>query len=97
MSTNTSSIESLLTIIKNLEQKVDTLTTNQTQQKPAYKPNEDTFNPRTGKPWKRYCWSCGYVSHLGKHCPYKKQGHKDEATFKSRMGGNNLNYFPIKK
>ena len=27
---------------------------------------DNTANPRTGKPFKRYCFSCGYCQHWGK-------------------------------
>ena len=53
--------------------------------------NQNLINPRTGQPYKRYCWSCGCCSHWGKNCPKKNRGHKDDATFKNRMGGSNKN------
>ena len=49
------------------------------------------INPKTRLPWKRYCWTCGCCSHWGKNCPNKKKGHKNEATFRNRMGGSNKN------
>ena len=49
----------------------------------------DQINPKTGQPWKRYCWSCWCCPHWGKNCPDKKEGHKNEATFKNRMEGSN--------
>ena len=52
----------------------------------------DDFNPKTGQPWKRYCWSCGCCPHWSKYCTDKKKGHKMEATFKNRMNGSNANY-----
>ena len=33
----------------------------------------------------KYCWSHGAWNHLGKNCVNKKDGHKDEATFKNKM------------
>ena len=48
-------------------------------------------NPKTGLPWKRYCWSCGCCAHWGRNCPVKKRGHQDDATFKTRKGGSNDN------
>ena len=53
--------------------------------------NTSTVNPRTGKPWRRYCWSCGCCTHWSKNCPQKKSGHKDDATFRNRMAGSNAN------
>lgn len=38
----------------------------------------------------KYCWSCGAWNHLGKNCRFKKEGHKDEATFENKMGGSTL-------
>ena len=35
----------------------------------------------------KYCWSHGACAHWGKDCRDKKPGHKDEATFKDKMGG----------
>ena len=40
------------------------------------------LNPKNGKPWKRYCWTCGCCDHWGKLCPNPATGHKNEATFK---------------
>ena len=51
------------------------------------KNGDPTVNPRTGKPWRRYCWSCGCCDHWGRNCPNRKRGHKVDATFKNRMGG----------
>ena len=51
----------------------------------------DSINQKTGKPWRRYCWTCGSCPHWGRHCPQKKPGHKDEATFRNRMNGSNKN------
>ena len=34
---------------------------------------DSTANPRTGKPFKRYCFSCGYCQHWGKNCPTKNR------------------------
>ena len=49
------------------------------------------LNPKTGKPWRRYCWTHGCCTHWGRLCPQKKAGHKDDATFRNRMGGSNEN------
>ena len=49
------------------------------------------INPKTGRPYQRYCWSCGCCTHWGRNCPKKKKGHRDEATFRNRMGGSDVN------
>ena len=46
-----------------------------------------TVNPKTGKPWKRYCWTHGCGTHWSDKCQSPAPGHKNEATFKNRMGG----------
>ena len=56
--------------------------------------NNSIMNPRTGKPFKRYCFSCGYCQHWGENCLTKKSGHQNDATFKNRMGGSNDNCMP---
>lgn len=35
----------------------------------------------------KYCWSHGLCNHFSKDCRSKKDGHKDEATYKNRMNG----------
>ena len=35
----------------------------------------------------RYCWTHGGCSHLSKDCRFKANGHKDNATFRNKMGG----------
>jgi hypothetical protein len=43
-----------------------------------------------------YCFSCGYdlpPKHDSKTCKWKKEGHKDSATIKNKMGGSERNCF----
>ena len=77
----------LLHLIEKLTQKVDALSSNSRPQ---------DINPKTGKKFKRYCWSCGCCTHWGKNCLKKKQGHQDATNFKNRMGGNNRNCLPAR-
>ena len=49
------------------------------------------INPRTGQSWKWYWLPCGCTTHWSKTCSRKKKGHQNDATFKNRMGGSNLN------
>ena len=84
---NEVTIETLLQMIEKLSTKVDEL-----------KRLADTdINPRTGKKFKRYCWTCGRCPHWGKDCPLKKPGHQDTANFKNCMGGINKNCLPAKQ
>ena len=53
-------------------------------------------NPRTGKQWKRYCWTHGCCNHWGRDCNNKTTGHKDDATFRNRMGGSDANCLPTR-
>ena len=89
---------SLVQMFKKLEQKVDNLNTQQPVPIPPvpappnpnnrrYNSTTDLFNPRTGKPWKRYCWSHGYTTHNGRNCPNPKPGHITNANFQNRQGG----------
>ena len=50
------------------------------------------INPKTWLEWEHYCWSCGCCLHWGQICPSKKRGHKNEATFRNRMGGSSENF-----
>ena len=77
----------LLPLIKQLTKKVDQLVC--TQATPLI-----SINPKTRKPFKRYCWSCGCWDHWGKNCPNKKPGHQDSVTFKDRKGGSNKDCLP---
>ena len=79
------STAAILDLIAKLTTKVDAL---------GNQANSGDINPRTGKKFKRYCWSCGCCQHWGKDCPTKKTGHKDDANFKNRMGGSNRNCLP---
>ena len=53
-----------------------------------------TINPKTGRAFKRYCWSYGCCVHWGRHCTVKKRGHKDDASFKDRKGGSDKDCMP---
>ena len=81
----------LLTFLQTFQHKVDRLETNSPSTNIA---TTSTINPKTGKDFKRYCFLCGCCPHWGKHCPTKKSGHKDDATFKNRMGDSNENSMP---
>ena len=77
----------LFTMMRELNKKVDQMLENNTKK-------NFVMNPRTGKPFRRYCHSCGCCDHWGKHCKHKKPGHQDNATFKNRMRGSDLNCLP---
>ena len=78
-------MDTLLTTIQDLKKEITTLkgSRNNTINK--------EINPRTGKPWRRYCWTHGCCTHGSKDCTNKAAGHKDDATFKNRQGGSNKN------
>ena len=71
-------------ILTSLQAKVDVLSN-----PGAPKYSKGTTSLVTQRELKRYCWSCGCCPHWGRFCGKKKNGHKDEATFKNRMGGSN--------
>ena len=86
-------MDSILSLFKNLEKKVDNLNTPGNNGNTLTAPpsiNQD-INPKSGKPWRRYCWTCGCCTHWSKNCVIKAPGHKDNATFKNRMGGSDKN------
>ena len=92
----TTSLQQLAKQLEMLQTQINNLTlTNQNvglQRAGGNKNNTDNIiNPRTGQPYRRYCWSCGCCTHWSKNCPKKLKGHKDQATFKNRMGGSNAN------
>ena len=75
------------------KQKVSTInkTSERTNNNDHTLSSTEAINPKTGKQWRRYFWSCGCCPHWGKHCPEKKLGHHDDATFRNLMNGNNQN------
>ena len=91
-SMNKVSEDKLLKLIEALNKKVDNLSN-----VAKNKGNNNKINPRTGNPWKRYCWTCGCCDHWGKdHVGPKADGHQDKATFKNRMGGSDKNCLPAR-
>ena len=87
---NPNDVKLLCKLVTNLRQEVKELKSQKS--KPL---NTVDFNPKTGKPWRRYCHAHGCCNHWGCNCKDKAPGHKDEATFRNRMGGSNLNCLPI--
>jgi len=91
-------MESLITIIKNLESKVNSLKSEPNSKQPSnFVPTNEAINPKTGKEWKRYCYSCGCCPRASKNCPVRKQGHQDSAIFQNRMNGSDQKCYPLKK
>ena len=78
----------LLQMIKKLSEKIEKLTP---------QPTQKNINPKTGRPYRRYCHSCGCCDYWGKFCPNKKPGHIDSANFKDRKGGSNRGCLPNKE
>ena len=79
----------LLQSFNDLSRKVDELSSksDSTSTINRSKANNNNINPKTGKPYRRYCWSCGCCTHWGQFYPNKKKGHQDDASFKDRKGG----------
>ena len=36
----------------------------------------------------KYCWSHGACAHTSRECKNKRSGHKENATFSNKLGGN---------
>ena len=77
----------LLKAIQMLQDQINILSSN----KDATGNNGRTSTPNpTRRPRRnasKYCWTHGAYSHEGKDCKNKKDGHKDQATFVTKMGG----------
>ena len=83
------SLQQLTKQLQKMQTQLNALTsTNQNQnfQQNNKIENQNIINPKTGQPYKRCCWTCGCCP-WSKNCLRKAKGHKDEATFKNRMGG----------
>ena len=80
----------MLQLLNDMQKEMKSLKTEQTQTRLKKRKNQND----NGKPKQRwrantscYCWSCGAGNHVSKNCKKKKEGHKDEASFKNRMNG----------
>jgi hypothetical protein len=51
---------------------------------------------KTQRQPKAYCWTHGPCGHESKQCVERAEGHKEEATFKNRMGGRSRNPYQRK-
>ena len=73
----------MLKLIKSLQQEVSNLKNNNNTN------NENRNNPnyRGRTVTNRYCWTHGATNHSSKDCRFKRQNHKDEATFSNKMDG----------
>ena len=90
--------DNVLQVLKALQEKVDTLTKKlQNTSNPPTDSNKNTkINPKTGKEWKRCCWTCGCTTHWGKDCPNPAPGHNNQATFQKRMNGSDKGCMPTR-
>ena len=77
----------LTKLVQTLQEKVDKMTQPQAPPK--------NINPKTGKPWKRYCHTHGCCDHWGCNCNDNGPNHKDEATFHNCMGSSNFMCLPV--
>lgn len=55
---------------------------------------DKNIKPKTGRTFKRYCWSCGCCVHWGMHYLVKKYSHKDDTRFKDRNSSSDKNCIP---
>ena len=85
--TSTITMDTLLTTIQDLKKEITSLISSKLPT-----PTNKYINPRTDKPWRRYCWTHGCCTHGSKDYENKSQNHKDDATFKNRQGGSNKNF-----
>ena len=85
----------LLKVIENLKKQVNALRSKLNQPGNGWTNTDSappTINPKTGKAFKRYCWTCGCCDHCSSNHPgVKAPGHDNSATFKDRKGGSNKN------
>ena len=74
----------MLQILERIDKKLD-----ERQSSSQTYTRQPTTQTRTRKVLDCYCWSHGAGNHKSADCRNKKQGHKDNATFKNRMSGSN--------
>ena len=82
----------LLAILTSLQAEVKLLKNNKINYKSNNKSNTNTsndatINPKTGRTFRCYYWSCGTCPHWARDCNNEKPGHVNDATFKDRKGG----------
>ena len=63
-------LQQLLTQIASMQANIKELSTNNADPKRTTVGKLQTNNPKTGQPWKRYCWSCGCCTHWSKYCSH---------------------------
>ena len=95
-------LQQLLAQMAQMQQKIEDLTHTNNGSKKKSRANKnvknsasssDKINPKTGRQWRRYCWSCGCCDHWSRDCTEKKSGHKENATFRNRMEGSDKDCF----
>ena len=94
---NDTNVTELARLVKDLHQEVKFLRSQGSNGQSTAPSTSRDVNPKTGKPWRRYCHTHGCCNHWGRHCKDKAPGHKDEATFRNRMGGSNFNCLPVQE
>ena len=83
---STKQTDQMMKLFHKLCKKVDDLAS-QKSTPTTTETNKENINPRTGKQYRRHCWTHGCCDHWSNWCPKRKQGHKLNATFKNCMGG----------
>ena len=76
----------LLKAIQMLQEQIKVLSSNKDTTGSNGRTPNPTHRPRRNV--SKYCWTHGACSHESKECKNKKDGHKDLATFATKMGGN---------
>ena len=84
---NSGNENNIATLLQNMIEKMNVLETKMHGGQTSKVKSGTKVNPKNGKAWKRYCWTCGCCDHWGKFCPNPTAGHKNDATFKDRMNG----------
>ena len=84
---NSASENNIATLLQSMIEKMNVLETKVHGGHTPKVKSVSKVNPKNGKAWKRYCWTCGCCDHWGKFCPNQAAGHKNDATFKDRMNG----------
>ena len=79
----------MLKILQNIEENFSDRPTSRISNQTPGKTRKKWYNEggKHRRYTSKYCWTCGATNHKGSGCRFKKEGHKDSATFDNKMGG----------